>query len=55
MGAVRYLPKKLRLIAVGRKKAAPRWADLRKFNKRARTRRIRVARIKNWRRGRLKR
>jgi len=54
MGAVKHLPKKLRLIAARKKKSAPRWADLRKFGRRARTRRIRVARTKNWRRGRLK-
>ena len=50
---LRHLAKKLRLIAT-RKKPAPRWADLKKFGKRARTRRIRVA-LKHWRRGRLKR
>ncbi len=50
---LRHLAKKLRLIAA-RKKPAPRWADLRKFGRRARTRRIRVA-VKHWRRGRLKR
>ena len=54
MGAIQHLPKKLRLIAARKKKAAPRWADLKKFGKRARTRRIRVARQKHWRRGRLK-
>ena len=52
---VKYLAKKLRLIAAKKKKPAPRWADLKKHNKRARTRRIRVHRTKNWRRGRLKR
>lgn len=49
---LRHLAKKLRLIAAKRKNA-PRWADLKKFGKRARTRRIRVAK-KHWRRGRLK-
>ena len=48
------LPKKLRLIAASKKKAAPRWADLKKYNKRARTRRIPVHQTKHWRRGRLK-
>jgi len=48
------LPKKLRLIAVSKKKPAPRWADLKKYGKRARTRRIPVHRTKHWRRGRLK-
>ncbi len=55
MGAVRHLPKKLRLIAARKHGPAPRWADLKKYSKRARTRRIRAARTKNWRRGRLKR
>ncbi|NOZ81859.1 MAG: hypothetical protein GXO63_01785 [Candidatus Micrarchaeota archaeon] len=50
---VRHLGKKLRLIAA-RIKNAPRWADLKKFGKRARTRRIRTP-VKHWRRGRLKR
>ncbi|MEM2969325.1 MAG: hypothetical protein QXR63_00135 [Candidatus Bathyarchaeia archaeon] len=48
------LPKKLRLIAAGKKKPAPRWADLKKYGKRARTRRIAVHRTKHWRRGKLK-
>lgn len=55
MGAVKYLAKKLRLIAAKKRKAAPRWADLKKYSKRARTRRIAVHRTKHWRRGRLKR
>ncbi|MBU5557781.1 MAG: 50S ribosomal protein L39e [Candidatus Aenigmatarchaeota archaeon] len=54
MGKVMLLPKKLRLIAARKRKSAPRWADLKKFGRRARTRRIRVARTKHWRRGRLK-
>ena len=48
------LPKKLKLIALSKKKPAPRCADLKKFGKRARTRRIAVHRTKHWRRGRLK-
>lgn len=48
------LGKKLRLIAKSKKKAAPRWADLKKYGKRARTRRIQVHKKKHWRRGRLK-
>jgi len=48
------LAKKLRLIAAGKKKPAPRWADLKKYNIRARTRRIAVHRTKHWRHGRLK-
>ena len=54
MGATRYLSKKLRLIAASKKKAAPRWVDLKRFNKRARTRRTRVHVTKHWRRGKLK-
>lgn len=54
MGATKFLAKKLRLISARKKRAAPRWADLKKYGKRARTRRIRVHRTKHWRRGRLK-
>jgi len=42
------------LSAVSKKKRAPRWADLKKYGKRARTRRIPVHATKHWRRGRLK-
>lgn len=43
--------KKLRLSAKGKRRSAPRWADIKKFGlKGARTRRIRV-RTKDWRRG----
>jgi ribosomal protein S30 len=48
------LGRKLRLIAKSKKKSAPRWADLKKYGKRARSRRIAAPRKKNWRRGRLK-
>jgi ribosomal protein L39E len=45
---------KKKLAALGKKRTAPRWADIRKFGlKRARTRRIRV-RTKHWRRDKLK-
>ncbi|RLJ05864.1 MAG: 50S ribosomal protein L39e [Candidatus Aenigmatarchaeota archaeon] len=48
------LGKKLRLAAIGKKRSAPRWADIKKFGlKRARTRRI-ITRVKHWRRNRLK-
>ena len=48
------LGKKLKLVSKGKKRSAPRWADIKKFGlKRARTRRIRV-RTKQWRRSRLK-
>lgn len=54
MGAVKHLARKLRLIAARKKKPAPRWADLKKHGKRARTRRIKVHRTKHWRRNKLK-
>jgi len=48
------LGRKLRLIARAKIRAAPRWADIRRFGlKRAITRRIRV-RVRNWRRSHLK-
>ncbi len=48
------LGKKLRLAAIGKRRSAPRWADIKKFGlKRARSRRIRI-RVKHWRRGKLK-
>jgi ribosomal protein L39E len=53
MGAIKHAAKKLRLIAAGKRHGAPRWADLKKFSKRARTRRIRVSETKHWRKGRL--
>ena len=54
MGAIKHLGRKLRLIAARKKKAAPRWADLKKFGKKARSRRIRVHKTKHWRRSKLK-
>ena len=48
------LGKKIKTIARGKKRSAPRWADIRKFGlKRARTRRIRV-RTRSWRRDKMK-
>lgn len=48
------LGKKLKLISRGKRRSAPRWADIKKYGlKRARTRRITV-RVKNWRRGKMK-
>ena len=48
------LGRKLRLISVGKRRDAPRWADIRTFGlKRARSRRIQVQ-TKPWRRGKLK-
>lgn len=54
MGRNKPLGKKLRLSSKGKRRSAPRWADIRKFGlKRARTRRI-IVRVKNWRRDKLK-
>jgi len=48
------LGKKIRTIARGKIKSAPRWADIKKFGlKRARTRRISI-RIRSWRRDKMK-
>ena len=45
---------KKKLAAIGKRRTAPRWADIKKFGlKRARTRRVRV-RVKHWRRDKLK-
>jgi len=53
--AIRSSNKKIKLGKIGKIKPAPRWADMRKFgNKRARTRRINVDKIKRWRRSRIK-
>ena len=46
--------KKAKLVSAGKKRSAPRWADIKKFGlKRARSRRVRV-RTKDWRRDHLK-
>ncbi len=55
MGAFEHLAKKIRHAAARKKKAAPRWVDLKRFNKRAKSRRTRVHTTKHWRRGKLKR
>jgi len=48
------LGKKIKTIARGKIRSAPRWADIRKFGlKRARTRRIMV-RTRSWRRDKMK-
>ena len=45
---------KRKLAALGKRRSAPRWADIKKFGlKRARSRRIRV-RVKHWKRDSLK-
>ena len=47
--------KKLKLGALSKIRASPRWADIRKFGlKRARSRRINVDKVKRWRRTRIK-
>lgn len=46
--------RKARLASMGKRRSAPRWADIKKFGlKRARTRRIRVS-TRRWRREKLK-
>ncbi|MEM5804890.1 MAG: hypothetical protein QXU82_03580 [Candidatus Aenigmatarchaeota archaeon] len=54
MGASKSAAKKIRLISISKVKDAPRWADLRKYGKRARSRRIRIHGRKNWKRNRTK-
>ena len=54
MGAIKFKAKKLRLIAASKRKGAPRWAELKKYGRRAKSRRIRVHETKHWRKGRLK-
>lgn len=45
---------KKKLAALGKRRSAPRWADIKKFGlKRARSRRVRV-KVKHWRRDKLK-
>ncbi len=47
--------RKIKLAKIAKVKNAPRWADIKKFGmKRARSRRILVANVKRWRRGRTK-
>jgi ribosomal protein L39E len=46
MGAFKHLAKKLRHAKASKAKDAPIWANIKKYNKRARTRRITVA--KSW-------
>lgn len=53
--AIHTLNKKIKLGKIGKKRNSPRWADIKKFGlKRARGRRITVAGIKRWRRGRTR-
>ncbi len=52
---IKHISKKIKLGKYLKIRRAPRWADIRKFGlKRARTRSIRVEKIKNWRRSRIK-
>lgn len=52
--AKKTLSKKIKLAKVKKVRAAPRWADIKKFGlKRARTRRIEVTK-KRWKRGKVK-
>ncbi len=53
--AIRHITKKIKLAKIGKARFAPRWADIRKFGlKRARARRIDIAKIKRWRRTRVR-
>lgn len=52
--SIKSLNKKIKLGKIKKTRAAPRWADIKKFGmKRARRRRINVT-IKRWRRTRLR-
>ncbi len=52
---IKHITKKIKLAAVHKVKAAPRWVDLKKFGiKRSRTRRFFVKGIKRWRRQRVR-
>ena len=55
MSSIKPSGKKIRISARGKRRSAPRWADIRKFGlKRARSRRISVDGLRNWRRSRMK-
>ncbi len=55
MTSIKQSGRKTRIAARGKRRSAPRWADIRKFGlKRARTRRINVDGLRNWRRSKLK-
>jgi len=55
MSSIKPSGRKTRIAAAGKRRSAPRWADIRKFGlKRARTRRIGVDGLRNWRRSKLK-
>lgn len=51
---IKSLGKKIKLGKIRKVKAAPRWADIRKYGlKRVRRRRVSVT-VKRWRRGKLR-
>lgn len=53
--SIKHLTKKIKLGKIRKVRAAPRWADIKKFGmKRAGRRRISVDKIKKWRRVRLR-
>jgi len=55
MGRLKSLARKLRLVAKGKIRIAPRWADMKKFGlRRARTRRIRVDKRRDKKHTKLK-
>ncbi len=55
MSSAKLSGRKMRIAARGKRRSAPRWADIRKFGlKRARTRKIGVNGLRNWRRSKLK-
>jgi len=52
---IKHITKKIKLGKIRKIKNAPRWVDIKKFGlKRARTRRVRVDKVKKWRRTRLR-
>jgi hypothetical protein len=55
MTSIKPSGRKIRISARGKRRSAPRWADIRKFGlKRARTRRIGVDGLRNWRHSKQK-
>lgn len=53
--AIRHITKKIKLGKIKKTRNAPRWADIKKYGqKRARTRRVNVDKIKRWKRIRIK-
>lgn len=53
--AIKHISKKVKLAKIGKFRNAPRWVDIKKFGlKRARSRRVSVAKVKRWRRTRFR-